>query len=256
MGLKALHLVSSGRSGTKTGPKARALRRRRHTATSLTSLRSEGEPFDLTDPECPGLQLHVAARLADGAEGTRSWQYRFRWRGKRVRATLGQYPETGIAAAHDLVRDARELLVKGIDPRKSGLTGRSRAPRTDLAPGGAAPHSIDALATEFMARFITPNRRNPAEVQRMLNKDVLFEWAGRDARMMSRARRARTVDGMVDRGSATASVHWHQAGVKYLHAQTQSVQCSCCTCRVASRSHAAARSAMRNSPRFLQTSMM
>ena len=124
MGLKALHLVSSGRSGTKTGPKARALRRRRLTATSLTSLRSEGEPFDLTDPECPGLQLHVAARLADGAEGTRSWQYRFRWRGKRVRATLGQYPETGIAAAHDLVRDARELLVKGIDPRKSGLDGK------------------------------------------------------------------------------------------------------------------------------------
>ncbi len=218
LGPKALHLVDSGTSvsvqharAAKAGPKTTAGRRRRLTATSLTRLRSEAEPFDLTDPDCPGLQLHVAAQLADTSEGARSWQYRYRWHGKRVRATLGQYPETGIAAAHDLVREARELLGKGIDPRKSGLTGRSRARRLSSAPDGAAaaPYSIDTLASEFMARFITPNRKNPTEVQRMLDKDVLSEWAGRDARTVKPRDVLELLDGIVDRGSAIMSNRVH-----------------------------------------------
>jgi integrase len=219
MGPKELHLVETSRGprtdkashahGTKAGPKATAPRRRRLTASSLTRLRSEAEPVDLTDPDCPGLQLHVAARLADGSEGARSWQYRFRWRGKRVRATLGQHPQTGIAAAHELVREARELLGKGIDPRKSGIVGRSRAPRAEPSSGGTAPYSIDALASEFMARFITPNRKNPAEVQRMLDKDVLSEWAGRDARTIKPRDVLELLDGIVDRGSAIMSNRVH-----------------------------------------------
>lgn len=183
--------------------------RRRLTASSLTRLRSEAEPFELTDPDCPGLQLHVAARLADGSEGARSWQYRFRWHGKRVRHTLGQHPQTGIAAAHDLVREARELLSKGIDPRTSGLAGRSRAPRAEPSSGPSAPYSVDTLASEFMARFITPNRKNPAEVQRMLTKDVLSEWAGRDARTIKPRDVLELLDGIVDRGSAIMSNRVH-----------------------------------------------
>ncbi len=210
MGLKTAHVVAfrDPRDQKRTKQPAR---RRRLTATSVTRLRSEAEPFDLTDPDCPGLQLHVAARLADGSEGARSWQYRFRWHGKRVRCTLGQHPQTGIAAAHDLVRDARELLGKGIDPRKSGLTGRSRAPRSTApaAGAGAAPYSIDTLASEFMARFITPNRKNPVEVQRMLDKDVLSEWAGRDARTIKPRDVLELLDGIVDRGSAIMSNRVH-----------------------------------------------
>jgi len=72
----------------------------------------------------------------------------------------GQPSGSTLAAAHDLVREARELLGKGIDPRKSGLTGKSRAPRHEPTAGGAAPHSIDERASESMARFIAESKES------------------------------------------------------------------------------------------------
>jgi integrase len=178
-------------------------RRQRLTASRLKSLRSEAQPYALTDLDCPGLQLHVAARLANGSEGTRSWHWRFRWRGKRTKLTVGQFPDTGIAAAHDTVRQARELLGQGIDPRKAGLTRRSMAPTPPATADASAesPHSIETLTREFMARFITPNRKHPDEVKRVLDKEVLAQWPARDIRALKPRDVLQLLDAIVDRGS-------------------------------------------------------
>jgi integrase len=184
----------------------------------LTGLRSEAQPRQLPDPETPNLQLHIAARLADRSEGARSWQYRLPWDGKRTRMTLGQYPAMGIADAHEMVRKIRELLAKGIDPREAGLTRKAKKTRrrglieeTAPATGASklAPHSIEALAAEFMERFIKGHRKNPDEVQRMLDKDVLSEWPGRDARTIKPRDVLELLDGIVDRGSAVMSNRVH-----------------------------------------------
>lgn len=222
MGPKSAGLVVFKDFGTKTSRLNRAERRfadkgargngrrRRLTATALASLRSEAEPFQLTDPDCPGLQLHVAARLADGTEGTRSWQWRFRWQGKRVRLTIGVFPETPIADAHALVRQARELLERGIDPRRAGLARRASSSSTSTAAsGGHAPYSVEYLVSEFLERFIRPNRKHPDEVQRMLEKDVLAVWRGRDARTIKPRDVLELLDGIVDRGSAVMANRVH-----------------------------------------------
>lgn len=178
--------------------------RRRLTASRIAAVRSAARTYDYTDRECPGLLLHVAARLADGSEGTRSWHWRFYWRGKRAKLTVGQYPATGIAAAHDVVRRAREAIERGIDPRKAGLTRARHAllPATPHSEGRPDDeHSINALVTEFVARFIAPNRKHPEEVERILLKEVVAAWQGRDARAIKPRDVIDLLDGIVDRGS-------------------------------------------------------
>lgn len=73
----------------------------------------------------------------------------------------------------------------------------------------AAPYSIEALATEFMARFIMPTRKNPGEVHRTLKKDVFGPWRGRDARTIKSRDVLELLDGIVDRGSAVMANRVH-----------------------------------------------
>ncbi len=73
----------------------------------------------------------------------------------------------------------------------------------------AAPYSIEALATEFMARFIMPTRKNPGEVHRTLKKDVFGPWRGRDARTIKPRDVLELLDGIVDRGSAVMANRVH-----------------------------------------------
>jgi integrase len=188
------------------GPKAAeiqgARRRRRLTASHLASLRSESEAYDVADPDCPGLLLHVGAKRADGTPGTRSWHWRFRWRGRRVKLTVGKFPERGQRDAHDLVRTARECLERGIDPRTAGLT-RARVAPTQVAGsavGQTAPHSVAALAAEFMHHYITPRRRRPEYVQRVLDVEVLPRWRTRDARTIKPREVVELIDGIAARG--------------------------------------------------------
>jgi hypothetical protein len=85
-----------------------------------------------------------------------------------VRATLGSYPSTGLADARAAAITARSHVKRGIDPRNAGL-----APTPTAAPspvGTANPHSIEALVDEFMRIYITPKRKQPGEIRRMLDK--------------------------------------------------------------------------------------
>jgi hypothetical protein len=190
-------------NGTKMGPKTASPRRARLTATRLDALHSQATAYDVPDPDYPGLMLHVAARKANGSAGAKSWQWRFYWMGKREKITLGRYPHAGLADAYDGVRRAREMIEKGIDPRKAAL-GRTRSAATPVASGAvhvAAPNSIEALVEEFLTRFITPHRKRPEEVRRILEKEVLSSWGGRDARTIKPRDVLALLDGIVDRGS-------------------------------------------------------
>ena len=57
-----------------------------------------------------GLFLHVKQN------GTKSWQYRFRFNGKQKNLSLGMYPDISLKRARELHKEARSLLADGIDP--------------------------------------------------------------------------------------------------------------------------------------------
>jgi integrase len=155
-----------------------------------------------TDPGQTGLQLRVRAKL-DG-KPSRTWLLRFKFKGEETRIVLGHYPETTLDAARGFARQAREHASQGIDPRRAGP--RRRAVRSPLPlPMSEAPagnkHSIEFLAHEFMEKYVRPGRDDPEYVNRILKKDVLTEWAGRDARSIKPREVIELLDGIVARGA-------------------------------------------------------
>jgi integrase len=153
-----------------------------------------------TDPGQTGLQLRV--RTKRGGKATRTWLLRFKFKGEESRIVLGHFPETTLDAARGFARQAREQASQGIDPRRATPRRRRLKPvaASSEAPVGSK-HSIEFLAHEFMERYVRPDRDDPDYVDRILKKDVLTEWAGRDARTIKPREVIELLDGIVARGS-------------------------------------------------------
>ena len=119
---------------------------------------------------------------------------------------IGHFPETSLEQARNLIREQRELLSKGIDPRRAAPRRRAvQSPASVSAASATDTHSIEFLATEFLERYVKPHRRRPEYVQAILNKDVLPVWKGRDARTIKPREVIGLLDGIVERGSPVAA---------------------------------------------------
>ncbi len=211
----------------------RLYRRRRLTATQINALASRNAPYSVSDPEVSGLSLHVPAKLSDGSSGAKAWQWRFYWKGKRVKLTVGQWPATSQREAHDKVLQARQLLERNIDPRKAGMSRDRSAPDAATQADGkpVEPHSVAALAGDFMRRFVIPHRKRPEYVQRILDTEVLTNWRTRDARTIRPVDVLDLLDGIVDRGSPTMAnrtaailTQMFKFGIQRRHVEASPVQ--------------------------------
>lgn len=169
-------------------------------AARLTTTRIEALPprptrYEVTDPGTEGLQLRVEP------SGTRGWLFRYYWLGKRVRLALGPWPDIGLAEARERALNARRGLDRGMDPRTAGLVIRATKSAA-LAPDTPTnPHSVAALAAEFMHRHVTPRRKRPEYAARILQAEVLRLWADRDARSIRPREVVQLLDAIVDRGA-------------------------------------------------------
>jgi integrase len=65
---------------------------------------------------------------------------------------------------------------------------------------GDSKHSIEFLVREFTERFLQRNRKRPQYAVRQLERDVLPEWKGRDARSIKHREVVEVLDKIVDRG--------------------------------------------------------
>ena len=72
----------------------------------------EGDPnqFEVKSEGHPGYYLRVSKG------GTKSWIYRYTFKGRVRHLPLGRYPSTGCADAFSLYGQARELQKAGVDP--------------------------------------------------------------------------------------------------------------------------------------------
>jgi integrase len=80
-------------------------------------------------------------------------------------------------------------------------------PRVDGTPCIVPPDlgdttSVHFLAYEYVEYFVKPNREQPAEVIRILKKDVLPYWGRRDARTISAREVIERLDAIVARGAS------------------------------------------------------
>lgn len=133
------------------------------------------------DPGQKSLYLLVRDRIDD--RPSRTWLHRIKAKGGDTFLQIGHFPETSLEVARDTIRQQRELLSKGIDPKRAAPRRRAvRTPQSLSSAAVGAEHSIETLAHEFIERHIKPNHKLPQYSQAILAKHVLPEWAGRDAR--------------------------------------------------------------------------
>lgn len=91
----------------------------------VLNAKARGKPYRLYDGG--GLALNVTAG------GVRAWQYRYTLAGKPQTATLGRYPDVGLAEARALAAEARKAAAKGVH-----LTVRKRVEKaTRVARAGS-----------------------------------------------------------------------------------------------------------------------
>ena len=180
-------------------------RGKRLTVTMIGGLKDFDVAYDVADPECRGLLLHIPAKLADESPGAKAWQWRYRFDRKRKKLTVGKFPEVSQREAHDQVRKWRGYLEKGIDPAKTNQS-KSRAPLVAVKqPDGTPvdPHSVEALVADFMERHVKPDRKSWRDVQRILDVEVLKHWRTRDARTIEPDDVLKLLEDIADRGSRT-----------------------------------------------------
>jgi integrase len=156
---------------------------------------------DHTDPAVSGLQLRVRVTR----EGfNRAWCFRYKWRSEPVRIVIGHVPGMSLAGAREEAIKLRKALDDGIDPRRARPR---RRPTPAPLPASASvsvsdKHSIEYLVSEFVERYLRPSRKRPEYAIRILQKDILPEWKGRDARTVEPHEVIALLDKIVDRGSA------------------------------------------------------
>lgn len=126
----------------------------------------------LTDAKIKALKPKAARyQVADGRglsvdvmpSGVLSWLYRYRFQGKYERVPIGHYPVVGLKAARDRRDEYAAMLAGGRSPaaelRKS-RTGIDEQP------------TVESFADRFYREQVVPNRKNPIDIKRYLDKDI------------------------------------------------------------------------------------
>ena len=91
----------------------------------------------------------------------------------------------------------------GIDPRRALPKRNAKTAPLPLSAAIASKdkHSIEFLVSEFIERHLRPTRKRPEYAERILHKEVLPEWKGRDARTIEPHEVIALLDRIVDRGA-------------------------------------------------------
>jgi integrase len=154
--------------------------------------------IDHFDAGYPGLALRVSYG------GTRTWVWFYRQDGKLRRLTLGTLPKLGLADAREAWRLAREQLSKGLEP----------AP---IAPTASADDAgtVRKVVEDWLKRDQKTNRKSGtparafAEVERIMNREVLPVWRNRRLADITPQDVEDLIDTVVDRGAITMACRVH-----------------------------------------------
>lgn len=156
---------------------------------------------EYTDPACVGLQLRVRPK---GTTLTRTWLFRYKWRGQPLRITIGHISGMSLAAARERAIEYRRNLDDGIDPRRARPRRNPTTAPASLSAAVVNPgdkHAMETLADEFIERHLKTTRKRPEYAVRILKTEVLTVWKGRDARTIQPGEVIDLLDGIVERGS-------------------------------------------------------
>ncbi|PAY00035.1 integrase [Pseudoalteromonas sp. HM-SA03] len=154
----------------------------------------------ITDTELSGFYLNVGKPNKDGKRSLVYYlYYRLGGRGsKERRLALGRAPALSVVKARELAKQYIGDVSRGIDVFLEQKEKTKAQKQETEAP------TIQELVTEFLERYIKVNRKDPIEVERMFEKDVLPAIGG--VKLKDITRRdilSKVLDPITDRGAGT-----------------------------------------------------
>lgn len=143
--------------------------------------------LEIADQRCSGLTLRVTPA------GVRSWSFRFRdpESNRVTRATIGVYPDVGLAAA----RQQADELRRGVRRDKINPVQAKKQAKKD-----AETKTFAALADLYLEKHARPKKRTADADERNLRLHVLPVWGKRRFDRLSRSDVVELLDGMASAG--------------------------------------------------------
>jgi integrase len=109
------------------------------TAKFVENLKPGPARRELPDAGCAGLYL------ISQPSGVRSWAVRYRFNGKSIKLTLGQYPAMTLAAAREATTTAQRALAQGSNPAKAKVNAK-------IAVDAARANTLTAVCENYLKR--------------------------------------------------------------------------------------------------------
>ncbi len=157
------------------------------TDQKVQALRPGSMPIDVRDGLMRGLILTILPN------GRKQFTVRYRVAGKQRRLVLGEYPGLTLAKARKRARKELTAVDEGKDP--AGARQAARKAPTD---------TVKALAADFLAKHVH-KLRGAAEVERILDADVLPVWGSKSVKGLTRRDVRALLDRVTKRGSPIAA---------------------------------------------------
>ena len=166
------------------------------TDRGIKGLTAREKSYEIFSSDRSGFAIRISPK------GLKTWftRYRNKTTGKQVKVTLGNYPEMSLAEARIKHNEKRALLHEGKDPRQIIQTLR----QDEIEAG-----TVAELVEEYIERHAKIKKKSWAEDLRILNKDVIPNWADRKAKDISRRDIIDLLDTVVDRGSPISANNLH-----------------------------------------------
>lgn len=175
------------------------------TVKQIEALKGAPSRREVPDGHVAGLYLVVQPG------GAKSWALRYRSGGMPRKLTIGAWPAVTLGKARELGQRALIAIAEGKDPAAAKQTDRREAKAAaELAARQAAVGSstaVEKVVERFVERHLKPNSRasSAKEIQRLLERNVVDVWRGRDLKEISRHDVIELLDGIIDRGAAVSA---------------------------------------------------
>jgi integrase len=135
----------------------------RLTDIKVKTAKPKEKPYKLA----AGRGLHLLVKT----DGSKHWQFRFRFNGKENTLAIGRYPEVSLANAEKKATSSLELLSEGINPSENKKA--AKASKT-----GALANSFEVLAREWAISYFTNKSASHKERTVRRLESYIFPWLG------------------------------------------------------------------------------
>jgi integrase len=151
--------------------------------------------LDVADLRCAGLSFRVTPN------GARSWTFRFRdpTTGASSRATIGNFPDVGLADARARANQMRATVAAGNNPIDAKRAKRATANQ----------RSFVTIAERYMTEHSRRKKKSWGDDERNLRLHLLPQWKTRQIDQIRRADVIELVEGLVQNGTHFLANHVH-----------------------------------------------